>query len=336
MPVASGNRSSNLWYAIEERGVYLGLRTMFFVYNLFGRAGFSIFLYPVMIYFFLANPAARRASQAFLSRAQQHAKAISAPSPAPGWRQSFRHFLTFGEAILDKLAAWRGDIGLADVDYVNREAFEALHASGQGGVLIASHLGNMEVCRALGSLYRDLKINVLVHTKHSGNFNRLMRKINPHAMLSLIQVTEVGLEIAVMLREKVDHGEFVVIVGDRIPVGQSSRITWLPFLGRPAPFPQGPFILAALLQCPVLLIFCLKRRHRYHIIFESLAEGIKMPRRERAKALGFWMSRYVERLQHYCVSDPYQWFNFFDFWGQASPNSPDREPDRASPEKCSI
>ncbi len=336
MPMATDNKSSSLWYAIEERGVYLGMRTMFFAYSLFGRVGFSIFLYPVMTYFFLANPAARRASLEFLSRVQQHAKAVSVPSCAPGWRQSFRHFLSFGETILDKLAAWRGDIGLADIDYVNREKFEAVQASGQGCVLIASHLGNMEVCRALGSLYRDLKINVLVHTKHSGNFNRLMQKVNPRAMLSLIQVTEVGLETAVMLSEKIDHGEFVVIVGDRTPVGQSSRITWLPFLGRPAPFPQGPFILAAVLQCPVLLIFCLKRGNRYSIIFESLADGIELPRRQRAEALGFWMSRYVERLQHYCVSDPYQWFNFFDFWRQASTISPDRESGGASPDKYSV
>jgi len=336
MPVSKSKKSNGLWYAIEERGVYLGLRAMFFTYRLFGRTGFSVILYPVMTYFFLANPAARRASLVFLSRVRQHAKAASAPLGPHGWRQSFRHFLSFGEAILDKVAAWRGDIGLQDIDYVNRDKFEALQASGQGCVLIASHLGNMEVCRALGSLYRDLKINVLVHTKHSENFNRLMREINPRATLSLIQVTEVGLETAMMLREKVDQGEFVVIVGDRTPVGQSSRITWLPFLGRPAPFPQGPFILAAVLKCPVLLIFCLKRRDRYHIIFESLSEKIDLPRRQRAKALSSWMSRYVERLQHYCVSDPYQWFNFFDFWRQASTISPDRESGRASPENHSV
>jgi predicted LPLAT superfamily acyltransferase len=299
---------------------------MFFAYSLFGRVGFSIFLYPVMTYFFLTSPAVRRASLEFLSRVQQHAGAVSVPSRAPGWRQSFRHFLSFGETILDKLAAWRGEIGLEDVDYVNREELEALQTSGQGCVLIASHLGNMEVCRALGSLYPDLKINALVHTMHSGNFNRLMRKINPRAMLSLIQVTEMGLETAMMLREKVQQGEIVVIVGDRIPVGQSSRITWVPFLGHPAPFPQGPFILAALLECPVLLIFCLKRRNRYHIIFEPLAEGIELPRRQRTEALSYWMLRYVERLQHYCVSDPYQWFNFFDFWRQSRIIPLDREP----------
>jgi predicted LPLAT superfamily acyltransferase len=171
---AKDNKSSGLWYAIEEHGVYLGLRIMYLAYSLFGRVGFSLLLYPVMTYFFLSNPAARRASREFLSRVQEQAKSDTAPSKAPGWQQSFCHFLSFGETILDKLAAWRGDISLKDIDYFNLENFEALRASGRGCVLIASHLGNLEVCRALGILYHDLKINVLVHTKHSGNFNRLM------------------------------------------------------------------------------------------------------------------------------------------------------------------
>lgn len=332
MPITVGKKGDRLWHAIEERGVYIGMRTMFFAYSLFGRVGFSVILYPVMAYFFLASPTARRASLGFLSRVQRHEDTGSPPTNPPGWRQSFRHFLSFGETILDKLAAWRGDISLQDVDYVNREAFEAVQASGRGCVLIGSHLGNMEVCRALGSEYRDLKINALVHTTHSENFNRLMRRINPRATLSLIQVTEVGMETAMMLREKIDHGEVVVIVGDRTPVGLSSRITWLPFLGDPAPFPQGPFILAALLKCPILMLFCLKRQNRFCIIFETLTKEIELPRRKRNEALARIMALYVERLQHYCVGAPYQWYNFFDFWAQAGTDATDQTAGKLSPE----
>jgi predicted LPLAT superfamily acyltransferase len=150
-----------------------------------------------------------------------------------------------------------------------------------------------------------------------------MREMNPDSTVSVIQVTEVGPETAMMLAEKVSKGEFIVIVGDRTPVEKSTRITWAPFLGKLAPFPQGPFILAALLKCPVQMIFCIKRAGHYHVLFEPLAEAIEMPRGNRNMVLGHWITRYAERLENYCLQDPYQWFNFFDFWGQAGTVAPD-------------
>ena len=125
-----------------------------------------------------------------------------------------------------------------------------------------------------------------------------------------------------MLHDRVAQGEIVVIVGDRTPINAPSRHSWASFLGQPAPFPQGPYILAAILECPVQLIFCLKRAGRYHVIFEPFSEKIASPRRDRARILDDCASRFAARLEHYCLSDPYQWFNFFDFWRQAGEPAP--------------
>ncbi len=305
------------WSRLGERGAYLGLRLMLMAYRLFGRTGFSLLLYPVIAYFFLVGTVARRASREFLARVYAQPCGRQVLGSVPGWRHSFRHFLCFGEAVLDKLAAWMGDIRLDQIVYENRSAFEALLHAGRGGVLIASHLGNIEVTRALATVARGLKITVLVDTRHSENFNRLMRRASPDAAVSLIQAAEIGPTTAMVLRERVARGEFVVIAGDRTPPTGSRRVTWVPFLGQPAPFPQGPFVLAALLECPVQLIFCFKRGGRYHVIFEPLAEIIKMPRRARTAALEPLIACYATRLGHHCLEMPYQWFNFFDFWAQA-------------------
>lgn len=312
------------WARIEERGVYLGLSIMFWTYRILGRRGFSLLLYPVIGYFFVFGSQARRASRAFLSRIYADPRGRETLSERPGWRQSYRHFFSFGEAILDKLAAWAGEIGEEDIIYENRNIFDDLYESGRGGLLIASHLGNMEVCRALGELSLGLKLNVLVHTKHAPNFNRLLNRVGQESSVSLIQTTEVDPATAMMLHDRIAQGEFVVIVGDRTPVGHSTRYSWAPFLGHPAPFPQGPFILAAILECPVQLIFCLKRAGRYRIIFEHFSESIVIPRKKRAEILETCTSHYAARLEHYCVSDPYEWFNFFDFWKQAGAGSETR------------
>jgi predicted LPLAT superfamily acyltransferase len=320
----SGRQSkADHWARIEERGVYTGLRIMLWAYRVLGRPSFSLLLYPVITYFFIFGAEARRSSRDFLSLVYADPRGRETLGSKPNWRHSFQHFHNFGEAILDKLAAWAGDIRAEDIVYENQAIFDALQRSGRGGLLIASHLGNMEVCRALGQLSLGLKLNVLVHTKHAPNFNRLMRRVSPESNVSIIQTTEVDPGTAMMLHDRIARGEFVVIVGDRTPVTQSARTSWAPFLDRLAPFPQGPFVLAALLECPVQLIFCLKRAGRYHIIFEFFADSIVIPRRKRAKVLDRWTLQYAARLEHYCVSDPYQWFNFFDFWKQAGTMAPD-------------
>ena len=316
MTDASARNKSGHWSRLEERGVYAGLRLMLATYRLFGRAGFSLLLFPVVLYFYVFGGTARRASGEFLTRVQADPRYAGGLEPGPLWRQSFRHFREFGNAVLDKLAAWSGRIRTDQIVYDNRDLFDSLHNQGRGGLLIASHLGNMEVCRALGQLSVGLKLNVLVHTKHASNFNRLLQQVSAESHMSLIQTTEVDPATAMQLYDRISRGEFVVIVGDRTPVMSSGRVGWTPFLGRPAPFPQGPYILANLLECPVQLIFCLKRQDRYHIIFEPFADVIYLSRRSRDKTLDDLVSRYAARLEHYCVSDPTQWFNFFDFWGQ--------------------
>jgi predicted LPLAT superfamily acyltransferase len=313
-PLAAAGRARQQWEQIEERGLYFCLRATLLTYRLFGRLGFALLLYPVIAYYFLVSTAARRASLGFLARVAAQPRGRAAVGGAPGWRHAFRHMLCFGEAILDKVVTWTGDIGLEDVEFVDHELFEDLCRRGKGGVLIASHLGNVEVFRALGSQQRGLKMNVLVHTRHSETFNRLMQDVSAASTVSLIQVTEVGPDTAIMLRERIARGEFVVIVGDRTPPGRSPRISWVRFLGRPAPFPQGPFYLAAMLRCQVLLIFCPKHEGRYRMYFEAFCDASALGRRERASAIEQWIARYAERLEDFCLRYPYQWFNFFDFW----------------------
>ncbi len=107
------------------------------------------------------------------------------------------------------------------------------------------------------------------------------------------------------------------MVADRTSVRFRQRSVYADFLGEPAPFPEGPFILAHLLGCPVYLLFCLKLDGRYRIILEPFASPLKLPRASRQAALREAAQRYAERLEHYCLLAPHQWFNFFDFWRQA-------------------
>jgi predicted LPLAT superfamily acyltransferase len=308
--------SQNHWATFAEVGSAKGMLILFWIYKLLGRLPFRLALLPVALYFFVFNPRQRHASREFLARC----RASGAPALPAGVWSSVRHFASFGEALLDKFVAWNGGFGFDDVTFQGYEAVKAVLDRGQGMLLLGSHLGNLEVCRVLSQLRPGLRLRVLVHTRHATTFNRLLERLNPNSQVSLQQVTELGVAEAAELSAWVAGGGVVLIAADRVPIAQGAsppaRVTFAPFLGHPAPFPQGPFILGSLLGCPAFLLFCLRRGRRFEAVFEPFAEPLQLPRRGREDALAAYAARYAARLEERCRSAPFQWFNFFPFWSQ--------------------
>ena len=303
------------WWRIAERGSHLGMSLLALSCKLFGRRFTALWLHPIVAYFLLTGRAAREASSNYfthLGEAAPHGN-----TPRPGWLSAYRHMLAFAQSGFDKLAAWSGRVNNADVKFDDPSAFEALVASGKGALVIGAHLGNLEMTRALAAQGAYAKVTAVVYTEHARRFNSVLASANSQFARHLLEVSDFGPETAMMMQERVDAGELLVIVGDRVPAHEAGRTTEAQFLGSTAPFAQGPYVLAHALGCPVYLFFCLKEHDGYRLYFEPFAERIELPRRERAQHLAAWAQRYAARLEHYCRKAPYQWFNFFDFW--ASP-----------------
>ncbi len=309
------------WSRTAERGAVLGLRITAATYRLLGRRAASLLLVPVTAYFFLTGGRARRASLGYLRRLRAQAGPLPGVADRPGWRDAFRHTLAYADACLDRLAAWAGRLDAREPRFDGREAFEALRASGRGAVLLGAHLGNLDVARAFGQALALSGLNAVVHTAHAQRLTELLRKANPAFDLGLVEVARLDPETAIRLKAKVEAGELLVIVGDRTPPAEAGRVCHVPFLGEVAPFPQGPFLLAALLECPVYLFFCVKEAGRYRLVFEPFSDEVKLPRKARVEALEGLAARYAARLEGLCAQYPLQWFNFFDFWHPASPSA---------------
>ena len=244
--------------------------------------------------------------------------------PEPGELSSYRHFLRFGNAMLDKIASWRGELQFGRDVVFAAGAEETLNIDDpRGKLLLASHLGDVEACRALAQLQGSKTINALVFSDNAQRFKQIMAEMAPQAGLNLLPVTDIGPETAMLLQEKLDRGEWIAIVGDRIAVnpqrGGEWRVCWSRFMGQPAPFPQGPFILAAILRCPVNLMFALRQQGKLRIYCEPFADPLPLPRANRQQALQYIIDRYAERLEYYALQSPLDWFNFFDFWRLPEP-----------------
>lgn len=302
------------WANKQENGSYRAIRLLLTLYRYGGKWLILICLAPVLLYFFLKDSNARRASMSFLQRVHQHQGAQSPFKTKPGYWQSYCHFWQFAQAALAKIDGWLGRIPLHSVQYGGSLPFEAIAHAKQGAVLIGSHLGNMEVCRALVRSKYPVRINILAHTRHTAAFNRILKESNSEVDLNLIEVTELTPAVSVMLSECVERGELVVIVGDRISAQAPERAVWADFLGKPAPFAVGPWVLASLLQCPVYLMFCLKQGDGYNLLFEPFAEQLQLPRKQREQMLTHIVQRYATELEQVACRYPLQWFNFYDFW----------------------
>jgi predicted LPLAT superfamily acyltransferase len=302
------------WAELGERGGVLGMRFLFAAYRALGRGAFTLLLYPVTAYFCVAAGGARRASRDYLGAVRTRLVELGRPVPPLG---VFRHVHAFGNAVLDKVATWadalpQGAIAVEDVSML-----EQFRAGARGALFIGSHLGNLEVLRAFGDRVQGMKVNALVFTRHSPKFNRVMTAVSPRTLERMIQVDSLGPETVIALRDRLAAGEHVAIVADRVSVRHKERSLRAPFLGRPAPFPEGPFVLASLLECPVYLLFCIRIAGRYRVFLEPFADPFLLPRAGRQVALERAIARYAERLEAHCLLAPTQWFNFFDFWGQA-------------------
>ncbi|NNM58884.1 MAG: acyltransferase [Legionellales bacterium] len=299
------NKAKIHWSKINEQGGLIGLKATLFSYRLLGKKITNWLMYPVMVYYFFVVKQAREASLQYLSNlgTDMHHKKI------------FQHFMSFGQMITDKLAVWSGDISINNIQFENKDFFLECAQKGKGGVILISHLGNIEIARAFSQFFPQLTINAVIFDKHSKKFNALLEKINPAYKLNVIQANTISVALSIQLQEKIARGEFIVIAADRTSPAYPERKMSAEFLGKPAYFPEGPFILAGILACPVYFMLCAKQTNKnYSIYFELIANRLYLGKKHREKNLPLYVKKYADLLSSFCIKYPYQWYNFFDFW----------------------
>jgi predicted LPLAT superfamily acyltransferase len=303
------------WASVPEAGLSIGLWFMYASHVVFGRGLYHVLMWPASWYFILVRPLARRASIDY----QQRLGVLPAnASTWQTWNAAVRHVRYFADALLDKALAWTGGLKLSDVTRDVDRRFDDAVANNRGGVLVVAHFGNLELLRLLGERDKNLRLHILVHTRHAERFNRMLTRINPESAQRLLQVTEVDPATIAHLAARVELGDFVVIAADRVPV-TSDRTLDVPFLGANAPLPIGPWVLAAALDCPVYWMACYQRPGddgNYTLVCEQLRESVVLPRAVRETALREVMSEYAQCLERACRKAPLAWFNFFPFWRQ--------------------
>ncbi|MDO1527931.1 glycosyl transferase [Fulvimonas sp. R45] len=317
------------WAAQKERGSFALMWLTALAVRRLGRRPLTPVLYLVVLYFFVFGRRARRNVRQYQSRL---AAWSGRDELRPTTRRVFGQFMAFAESLLDRLDVWRGKLGMAQVQLHDpagvRERLRASVHGGRGQILVCTHLGNLDVCRALAELEERVPLNVLVHNRHVAQFNRLQSAAGDR-QLRLLQVSEMDAALMLDLSQRLDRGEWLAIAGDRVPLHDGRRVV-VDFLGHAAAFPQGPWLMAGLLRCPVNLMCCLKIDGRYQIRLEPFLDTAEWERGGREATIARWAQRYADRLARLCLLAPQQWFNFYAYWQLADEGGSDADPRRAA------
>jgi predicted LPLAT superfamily acyltransferase len=290
------------WIRHRERGSFALLRIMAFVSLRMGRTLSRIPLYGIAIYFFLFAPSARRHSRRYLRLALGR---------APRARDRFRQILSFATTIHDRVYLINEQFELFNITIEGEEVVRAQLGSGRGALLMGAHLGSFEVMHSLGRRRHGLKVSMAMYEENAHKINATLAAINPRLKSDIVSLGRI--DSMLNIAERLDHGAFVGVLGDRTLGREPVQAVTL--LGERAYLPTGPMRAAAILRCPVFFMAGLYRgKNNYHVVFERVADFSGTPAGGRSVAVHSAIDRYAAALDRYCRSYPYNWFNFHDFW----------------------
>ncbi len=267
-----------------------------------GRPMARLLLYPTCVYFLLFCPAATASSRKFLTKAL-HRRA--------GFADVFRHYYFFAAILLDRVFLLGNQSHIFDIEIHGEDAVAAAFAGGQGCFMVGAHLGSFEVVRTIGRRQPGLGVRLVMYEANARKINSVLSAINPALSTGIIGLG--NFDSMLKVEESLGRGEYVCLLADRSLEGES--LLRRSFLGEPAPFPLGPFRVAAMLKRPVVLMFGIYGGgNRYDVHFERLIDFTGVERAQRSQMVEEAVRRYVDRLEYYVRAAPYNWLNFYDFW----------------------
>ena len=305
------------WDRVAEVGSPRSLDLMRWILRHLGRRPTLAIAALAAAFFALRGGAARRASRRYLARVAATPEGREALGTArPGLRCVLRHFHEFALVLYDRMVVWSGALDRMRLEHDGSGGLFELAEKGQGALLLGAHLGSLDLMGLIARRH-DLKVNVVAFQQNAERINAFLRSLGGEHV-RMIPLDPGSVQTVLALRACIERGEFVAIMADRVPPGAGEgRTLRASFLGDEAHFPIGPFRLAAALGCPVNLAFCLHAGDaRYTTVMRPLAPAARVPRAERDAWMRELLGRYAAQIEATCRRHPYQWFNFFDFWGE--------------------
>lgn len=303
------NSEQNLWWKKQERGGAFFLRLSLFLAQILPEFILKLIVKIVVWFYYIFSKKERENIAAF-----RRNLSVFAGSQTLKGTSVFSHFEAFGGAICDKFRVWKGKIKDSELEIIDLERIKSeLIGAKKGQILLTAHLGNVEICKALGARVDGFRMVILAYDKNSREFNEVLKRISQNdGSVRMMLVNELDVAAMLELKNIVENGEHIGIMGDRTPIG-GDKAARVKFLGKEASFNYGPYLIAGILGVKISSLWCQKIGGKFRIELVPLASAVKLGR-DRAAAAREYLQIYVRELENRCKQTPAQWFNFFDFW----------------------
>lgn len=218
-----------------------------------------------------------------------------------------KNIYVFGQTIIDRIVVMSGLKHRFTVERTGGHYLNELADGGEGGIIVSAHIGNYELAGHL--LQRlDSVINIVMYDGEAQQIKEYLDKVTGPKTFNIIFIKE-DLSHIYEMSAALRRNELICIHADRYVEG--NRTIEHHFLGSPALFPLGPFILASKLKAPVCIVFAVKKSaFQYHFY------GNQPKKYEGRGSSGAeeMLKDYVQLLEEKVKQYPEQWFNYFDFW----------------------
>lgn len=303
------NSEQNLWWKKQERGGAFFLRLSLFLAQILPEFILKLIVKIVVWFYYIFSKNERENIAEF----RQNLSEFAGPQTLKG-TSVFSHFEAFGGAICDKFRVWKGKIKDSELEIIDLGRIKSeLIGAKKGQILLTAHLGNVEICKALGARVDGFRMVILAYDKNSREFNEVLKRISQNdGSVRMMLVNELDVAAMLELKNIVESGEHIGIMGDRTPIG-GDKTARVKFLGKEANFNYGPYLIAGILGVKISSLWCQKIEGKFRIELVPLASTVKLGR-DKAAAVREYLQIYVRELENRCKQTPVQWFNFFDFW----------------------
>lgn len=286
----------------KTKGSLWGYRFFVFCIRFLGVRISYFFCFWVAGYFVLFTRTQRRGLMQFYQQGFQFSKGKS-------YRFAAGNFYRFGQIIIDRIALKTPRKRIYTHSFNNERVLVEMHKNGKGGFLFSGHVGNWENAGNLIGERITSKINILMLDEEVEKIKKYVEQSTEASRYNLIPLKE-DLSHLVLIHRALKRNELIALHADRTLPGQKTYT--FPFLGVPAEFPAGPFIMAHKFKVPITFVFAIKRGSTHFELSSTdpITAGTEVGSPEEIA------ERYVHRLEEMVRMAPKQWFNFYDYYAR--------------------
>lgn len=292
------------WQDHKEYSTPLALKSIRWIALNLGRPAARFLLYPISFYYLIFAASQRRASKHYLTRVLQR---------KPTLMDVARHIHCFASTILDRVYLMTGRFEELDVVFPPENLPLKYSQQGTGCILLGSHVGSFEVLRSYAIKKCPVPIKILMYQGQNPMIVKILNALNPDLSKMIIPIG--APDSLLQVKDAVDAGNAVGMLGDRIMGEKKEKTVKCTLLGDEIVLPTAPILIAASLKVPIIVFFGIYQGgNRYQLHFNLLAENIQLKREQRQQDIQYWMQKYANIVEQQINAAPFNWFNFYDYW----------------------